>query len=144
MQRQLTKIFVSLFVALIATSSVAILPTNATDKTTNQDVVMNFMKNILPIDLSQYTINIISGDVLQGFPLGDNNRQIHDILYGLISENSEVHISFSFEKGIMTSCLISELKGQKYPQHPVYANTLDAGWLFLKNTKPILKLTQAT
>jgi hypothetical protein len=49
----------------------------------------------------------------------------------LTSENSKLHISFVFEKGIMTSCGLYELEGQAITNKQ-YANPRDAAKVFLE------------
>ncbi len=131
MKKQLIKIIAPLFALLIITSLI-VFPAPVTAKaTTDQEKATDFMKKMLPVDLSKYTINIRSDSTLEGFPLGDSNRKIHNILYELTSENSKVHIGFAFEKGVMTSCFLSELEGQAITNKQ-YTNALDAARDFLE------------
>ncbi|MCL2287583.1 MAG: hypothetical protein FWC33_00125 [Candidatus Bathyarchaeota archaeon] len=130
MKKHLTKIIAPLLSLLIVTSLVA-LPSPVVGQTSTQKKAMDFMENMLQIDLSKYTINIISDATLGGIPLTNGNRKIHDILYELTSENSKLHVAFVFEKDIMTSCGLYELEGKTITKHQ-YTNPFDAAKDFLE------------
>jgi hypothetical protein len=139
MKKCLTKIFTTLFAVLIITSLGVFSTNTVSGQTTDQTKAIDFMENILPVDLSKYSINTISDAILDGFPLADNNRKIHDILYELTSENSKLHISFAFEKGVLRTCFITALEGQVITNSR-YTDTLDAVKAFLEKYQTYTKI----
>jgi hypothetical protein len=97
-----------------------------------QEKAMDFMKKMLPVDLSKYSINLRSNSIMYGVPLAkDDNRIIINILYELNSTDSYLHIGFAFEKGIMTSCEITPIEGQIITNRQ-YDNSLIAAKDFLE------------
>jgi hypothetical protein len=78
-----------------------------------QDKAMDFMKNMLPVDLSKYSINIRSNSIMNGVPTAkDDNRIIINVLYELKTTDSYLQIGFAFEKGVMTSCFLTPIEGK--------------------------------
>lgn len=78
-----------------------------------QDKAMDFMKNMLPVDLSKYSITVRSNSIMNGVPTAkDDNRIITNILYELKSTDSYLQIGFAFEKDVMTSCEITPIEGK--------------------------------
>jgi len=105
-----------------------------------QDIAMDFMKTVLPIDLSKYSINIRSNSIMYGVPLAkDDNRIIINILYELKSTDSYLQIGFAFEKGIMTSCQISSIEGTVITNRQ-YDNSLVAAKDFLGRYQTYTKI----
>jgi hypothetical protein len=105
-----------------------------------QDKAMDFMQNMLPIDLSKYSINLISNSIMYGVPTAKNdNRIIIDILYHLNSTDNDLEIGFAFEKGIMTSCGINSLRGQVIVNKQ-YTNSLVATRDFLERYQEYTKI----
>jgi len=133
MKKRLISFFVPLFVVLLVASFFGSnigqvisqdnfsppTPANPTsapslvpDQIVAQDKAMDFMKNMIPVDLSKYTISIKSNSIMYGVPLANDDRIIINILYKLTSPDSDLEIGFAFEKGIMTSCGVYPLRGQ--------------------------------
>jgi hypothetical protein len=105
-----------------------------------QEKAMGFLKNMLPIDLQKYSINLRSNSIMYGVPLAkDDNRVIINILYELNSTDSYLHIGFAFEKGIMTSCEITPIEGQIITNRQ-YDNSLIAAKDFLERYQAYTKI----
>lgn len=114
--------------------------TPVTGQTINQDKALAFMENMLPVDLSRYSINLVNDSTMYGVPLAkDDNRIINNLLYELTSKDSNLHISFTFEKDVMTACQITPLQGQIITNKQ-YANPLDAAKDFLERYQVYTKI----
>ena len=90
---------------LIATSLIGVFPATAANQPT--DKYTAFMENVLSVDIAKYDIELTSNftnDIL--------GRKITYMRYELISEQSNLGIIFSIEKGIITSCSVSLLDGK--------------------------------
>jgi len=111
MKKHLTKNCVLLLAVLIACSFFGTNSTPVSGQTTDQDKAMAFMENVLPIDLSKYTLTLLN-DFTQGEEHFTNGREIHNLRYGLTSTNSGLQISFTFEHGAMSACNLYVLSGQ--------------------------------
>ncbi|MCL2134131.1 MAG: hypothetical protein FWH37_01030 [Candidatus Bathyarchaeota archaeon] len=106
MDKQLTKILVSILVTLLFTSFITISSTVA-DRTINQEKALDFMENVLSIDLSKYDIDIIMDSTRDSsIRRDDDNRKINDMRYELKTENSNVRINFCFENDIFENYFI--------------------------------------
>jgi len=140
MKKYLTKLFTPLLVVLLVTPFFGAFLTPVTGQTINQDKALAFMENMLPVDLSRYSINLVNDSTMYGVPLAkDDNRIINNLLYELTSKDSNLHISFTFEKDVMTSCQITPLQGQIITNKQ-YANPLDAAKDFLERYQVYTKI----
>jgi hypothetical protein len=142
MKKHLIKLFAPLLVVLLAASFFGAFSAPVAGQTNTpplepsqivaQDKAMDFMKNVLPVDLSKYTINLRSNSIMYGVPLAkDDNRIIINILFELNSTDSYLHIGFAFEKDTMTSCQINSIEGQVITTRQ-YDNPLVAAKDFLE------------
>jgi hypothetical protein len=105
-----------------------------------QDKAMDFMKNMLPVDLSKYSINLRSNSIMHGVPTAnDDNRTIINIGYELNSKDSYLQIGFTFEKDVLTSCEITPIEG-KVIANRQYDNPLVAVTDFLERYQTYTKL----
>jgi hypothetical protein len=105
-----------------------------------QDKAMDFMKNMLPVDLSKYSITIKSNSIMHEVPTAkDDNRIIINILYELKSTDSYLQIGFAFEKDALTSCEITPIEG-KVIATTQYDNPLAAAKDFLERYQTYTKL----
>ncbi|MCL2135113.1 MAG: hypothetical protein FWH37_06125 [Candidatus Bathyarchaeota archaeon] len=112
MKNWLVKKFAILLVLLIVTSVTIFSNVTVADQV-SQEKTMNFMEQVLPIDLSKYTINLKTDITRDGTPpLFDDNRKVTDMLYELRSESSSVDITFSVENGAITYCHSYPIEGQ--------------------------------
>lgn len=132
-QKKLTKFFVPLLVVLMVTSffgTISVLVTGQTTATQDntlvptpkqesstqlldagqtalaQDKAMNFIKNVMSVDLSKYTIELKNSDIMDGVPLGNDNRKITTLRYALTpsegkDEKDVISVSFIFEKDVL-------------------------------------------
>lgn len=132
-QKKLTKIFVSLLIVLIATSffvTTSALVTGQTTATQNdtlvpipkkesntqpfdasqtvavQDKAMNFMMNVMSVDLSKYAIELKNSDIMDGVPVANDDRKITTLRYALTplegnDEKEVISVSFIFEKDVL-------------------------------------------
>ena len=165
MKKHLMKIFAPLFVVLLASSFFGAFSAPVAGQTTvtdnlatpepptgtnilslepsqivAQDKAMDFMKKMLPVDLSEYTIKIKSNSIMRGLPLAeDDNRIIINILYELTSKDSYLHIGFTFEKDSMTACEITPIEGQVITNRQ-YDNPLVAAKDFLERYQAYTKI----
>ncbi len=132
MKKHLTKIFAVLFAALIATSLSVIPAPVVGQTTTTQEKAMDFIENMLPIDLAKYDIKL-ANDFIDEHTLhnGDIFRKQNHLRYELTAENRELSIIFVFERGIMTSCSLSTIEGQIIT-NTQYKNPVDATKAFLE------------
>jgi len=132
-------IVISLIIMMLIATSLA-FPTLVSAQTASaQERAMHFVENMLPIDLSKYTITLISDFTMDGVPLTNINRNMQFILYELTSADSDLNVRFSFEKGIMTSCGITSLRGQIIVTKQ-YANPLVAAKDFLEKYQSYTKI----
>lgn len=136
MKKQLIKIFVSLLVALIATSLAGVFPARAADQTT--DKYIDFMENVLSVDISKYTITLEVNSTLDSLP-SNVNRTINNLRYELTSEQSRLDITFMVEKGVIESCGIYPLRGEVLTTKQ-YSSQLDAVKGFLERYQTYTKL----
>jgi hypothetical protein len=138
MKKRLTKIVVPLLVFVLVASFGVFPPVVASQ--TNQEKATDFMKNMLQIDLSKYTIELTVDSGMEGAPPSKDNRQTNTLAYELISDDNTVHILFSFEKDIMTLCSMYALEGKQVITLKQYDNPLDAAKDFLKRYQEYTKV----
>lgn len=130
----------AILIASLLVASLAVFPTAAFAEQTNQDKTMDFMEQVLPIDLSKYTINLKADSSLKDTPLpSDNNKKSDNLLYELSSENSKLQISFKIEKGIISYCNVNPVNGQAITNKQ-YSNMYDAVTDFLKTYQTYTKI----
>jgi len=131
-KKQFMKIIAPLLALLIAASLVGVFPAQVTAQTsTAQEETMYFMENLLPIDLSQYTIKLLNESTMVGIPLGDINRNMTTVRYQLTSEESTLTVTFIVEHDTVWSCNVYTIEGKAVPSKQ-YPNQLDAVAGFLE------------
>ncbi len=131
MKKHLTKIFAVLFAVLIATS-LSVLPTPVIGQTTTaQEKAIDFIENMLPIDLSKYNIKLVNDYTTEDVLSNGVTRKQNSVTYELTAENRELRISFVFERGSMTLCFLSTVEGQVIT-NTQYNNPVDATKAFLE------------
>jgi hypothetical protein len=131
MKKQFMKIIAPLL-ALLIVASLGVFPASVTAQTsTAQEKTMYFMENLLPIDLSQYTITLQHESTMAGIPIGDINRNITTVEYQLTSEESNLTISFLVEHDTVYSCNVYTIEGEVIPSEQ-YSSLLDAVVGFLE------------
>ncbi|MCL2291490.1 MAG: hypothetical protein FWC30_00215 [Candidatus Bathyarchaeota archaeon] len=140
MKTQFIKIFTTMFALLIATSLVisSASVTAQTTITNDQEKAMNFMENMLPIDLSKYTITLKNEYTMDELALG-NNRKINSLTYQLKSEKSIVEVNFLVEKNTISLCSIAPIEGEVIYSKQ-YRNPLDAVKAFLEKYQTYTKI----
>jgi len=134
----MNKVFTTLLVALIVTSLEA-FPAVYAQQTTAQDKAMDFIENVLSVDLSKYTISLKHDSTLDGVPLAKDNRTINTLLYTLSSKDSKIDINFIIEKGIIVQCNILP-KYEQIITDKQYTNLLDAVKDFLERYQTHTKI----
>ncbi|MCL2287591.1 MAG: hypothetical protein FWC33_00165 [Candidatus Bathyarchaeota archaeon] len=144
MKKQFIKIIAPLLALLIVTSLAAFPAPVIAQSTTNQEKTMYFMENMLPIDLSKYTITLQNEYVIDGIPalsetVHSINRKITSITYQLNSEESELTVSFLIEKGVIWSCTIYTIEGQVIASNQ-YSSQLVAIKTFLEKYQTYAKI----
>ncbi|MCL2134057.1 MAG: hypothetical protein FWH37_00635 [Candidatus Bathyarchaeota archaeon] len=106
-------------------------PLNPNQTTTAQEEAVNIIQNVMQLDLSKYNLNLKINSIMDGIPLSNIDRKITNLLYALTpnegngNENSALEVSFSFEKDVLTSYLITPLDSQVITTTN-YANRHDA------------------
>jgi len=138
MKKCLTKIFVPLMALLIITS-LGIFPVTVAEQT-SQEKAIDFMNQVLPIDLSKYDINLKSDRTRDGTPpLFDDNRKVNDLYYMLYSESSTVSAMFTVENGVLYSANLNPTMGQIITSKQ-YTSLYDAVADFLKTYQTYTKI----
>jgi hypothetical protein len=127
----------SWLLCLIAVSLVGVFPATAADKTT--DEYTDFMENVLSVDVSKYNIKLASNFKDDHTNLLDVNRKITSLKYELTSEQSKLDITFSIEKGVISSCGVYSLRGEVITTKQ-YSSQLDAVNGFLERYQTYTKL----
>jgi hypothetical protein len=82
-------------------------PLDAGDTVAAQDKAVNFIENVLLVDLSKYAIELKNSDIMEGIPLANDNRTITTLIYALTpldgnDEKDVISVSFTFEKDVLT------------------------------------------
>ena len=116
MKQQLAKISVTLVIVLIATSLGAFPATYALQPAA-QDQTRAFIENVLPVDLSKYTITLTKHTTDNGPPIAGVtgqpiNRVIDSLRYSLDSDESTLRVSCLVQNNVLLSCHIYVDKGQ--------------------------------
>ncbi|MDR2720278.1 MAG: hypothetical protein LBC03_05705 [Nitrososphaerota archaeon] len=138
MKKQLIKTFTPLLIILIATS-LMVFPTNVSGQNSIQNETMDFMKNVITVDVSKYAITIARDFTLDDPLLSAANRKISHIDYALNSENSNTEIQFTIERGAITACDISPPSTQIISSSKQPNNQLDAVKGFLERYQTYTK-----
>jgi len=139
MKKSLVKSFTPLLILLLITS-IAVFPTTTFADQTNQEKAMDFMEKMLPIELSEYTINLKFDSTLSDIPLPSGyEKKGDDLLYHLNSENSKVYVSLEIVKGIISYCNIQEVEGQAITNKQ-YDSMYDAVTSFLEAYQAYTKI----
>jgi len=133
MKKYVSKIFAALFAVLIATSLSTLPAPVAGQTTTAQENAMDFIENILPIDLSKYNDIKLLNDFIDEHTHHNGTvfRKINDLTYELTAENRELRIDIAFERGIMTYCSLSTVMGSVIT-NAQYGNAVDGARAFLE------------
>jgi hypothetical protein len=139
MSKQLTKIIAPLLALLIITSLVTFYASVTNKTATNQEKTRYFIENILPIDLSKYTLqfqreyNMWEGGIPSFSKTGGTiNRNMTKVQYQLTSEESTFEIHFIIEKDAITGYTVYMKDGQEVILNKQYLNSLDAAKDFLE------------
>ncbi|HEX9861674.1 MAG TPA: hypothetical protein VGB11_00145 [Candidatus Bathyarchaeia archaeon] len=133
MKKLLTKICVSLVIALIATS-LEVLSAAYSAQAAVQDQATAFIENVLPVDLSKYTVTL--------------KNQINDgvtdlLLYTLDSDESTLRATCLFKNNALLSCNLYVDKGQVI-SNKQYVNIVDAAKSVLEKYQTYTKIDSAT
>jgi hypothetical protein len=128
MERRLMKIFTTLLILLIITSLGVFPATTVADKS-GQDKAMDFMKKVLPINTSKYTIHLRIDTAPNGKALFNYN--ITNLQYELSRGESKLYVDFTIENDILTSCCIYPREEQVITKKQ-YTNLLEAVTDFLE------------
>lgn len=119
-----TKFFV-FFVSLLFVFSLVDFPVVVADQAA-QDQAMDFMEQVLPINLSKYTITLRS----------DTTR---DLLYKLSSGNRKLDVTLTIENGIIYACGVYPMEGQAITKKH-YSNLRSAVTDFLETYQAYTKI----
>ena len=139
MKKRLVKIFVPLLALLIVTF-LGVFPAPIVADQASQDKTMDFMEQVLPIDLSKYNINLKTDSTRNGTPpFFDDNRKVTDLYYELSSESSMVYVDFRIEKDTIICCAVYPTEGQAITNKQ-YTNLYDAVTDFLKTYQTYAKI----
>ena len=138
MKKQLTKLFVPILVALLVTTSLVALPTNVSGQNSLKDETMDFIKNVLSVDTSIYTIEYKGEHTFDNMPLTTVDRTITYLDYTLSSKDNDIDISFRVEKGTIAGCDISPIPAQIITTKQ-YNNPLAAAQGFLEKYQTFTK-----
>jgi hypothetical protein len=130
MKKQLTKTCLTVAIVVLA-FLIGALTTAHADQASAQSQALAFIENVLPVDLTKYTINFEKYSTIDG--------KVGDLRYNLSSKVGTIDVTCKVERGILTYCHI-------YPMNvPVisdrhYANILDAVKSFLEKYQTYSKL----
>ncbi|XHH09187.1 MAG: hypothetical protein ACFCUE_00780 [Candidatus Bathyarchaeia archaeon] len=139
MKKHLIRI-VPLLVLLLAVSSLVALPTRAAVQFSIQDETMDFIENVLLVDFSTYSIEMVNNYTLANDDLPSGvDREITYIDYALNSESSNLTITFSIEKDTIVACYISPSPAQIITSKQ-HISQLDAVKAFLERYQTYTKL----
>jgi hypothetical protein len=140
MKKQLTKSFVSMFVLLLIVS-LGIFPSPTVADQTNQNKSIDFMENVMRLDLSKYTVFLSNDIVHEGFPVFDDNKIRNEITYKLSSEKGKLLVGFDFEKDVIIMCGVYHLESlSKIMTNKQYPNLYDAVTDFLETYQAYTKI----
>jgi hypothetical protein len=169
MKKQMTKIIATLFAILIVTSLTTFFtpivnqataqdnippptpatgtntsPPNTDQPTADQEKAMYFMENLIPIDLSKYTIQLKNEWTTDKIPslsktAPEIDRKITRLIYQLNSEERKLTINFIIEKGKIVSCNIDPIEGQIITSKQ-YLGLKDAVSDFLEKYQPYTQI----
>ncbi|MDR2719391.1 MAG: hypothetical protein LBC03_01115, partial [Nitrososphaerota archaeon] len=96
-----------------------------------QKKAMGIIQNVMSVDLSKYTIELVINSIMDGVPTAkDDDRKITNLMYALTplegdADNSVVEVCFAFEKDVLTNYFISPVASQVITTTQ-YANRHDA------------------
>jgi len=143
MKKILTKIWMSLIIALIATSLCA-LPATFAEENKAQDQALTFIKNALPFDLSKYNITLTSHSTLDETTLAEfagfsNSRVIDIVKYTLSSKDGTFDVGLNIENNVVRYCKVSEKTGSIITDKQ-YTNLGDAVTSFLEKYQSYTKI----
>lgn len=143
MKKILTKIWMSLIIALIATSLCA-LPATFAEENKAQDQALTFIKNALPFDLSKYNITLTSHSTLDETALAEfagfsNSRVIDTVKYTLSSKDGTFDVGLNIENNVVRYCKVSEKTGSIITDKQ-YTNLGDAVTSFLEKYQSYTKI----
>ncbi|MDR2720575.1 MAG: hypothetical protein LBC03_07225, partial [Nitrososphaerota archaeon] len=73
------------------------------EKNSPQDKAMDFMENVLSIEVSNYSVDLRIDSIYEGSRRVDVNMKANNLQYELSSENSNLRINFNIENDILTT-----------------------------------------
>lgn len=123
----LASLILSTIIIMLATFPVVQTPLNSKEKASDNEKVIAFIKNVLPIDISCYNISLKfrNSEEYQGYP-----REIGQYL--LEAENSTLDIIYTYENNVLWQCSMYITKGSVISDRQ-YPNITDAAtWFLLK------------
>lgn len=115
--------------------SLCILPNVSGTSMNPEDQALSFIKNVVPINLSNYNVALtqhltLTGSSFAGQAGLSENRVIDTVRYTLTSANSAIDIVCQIENSTVTSCNVYVTNGSLATDR-VYSNTTDAAKNFL-------------
>lgn len=129
MEKLLTKICVTLFIALFV-ASLGAFPVTCAANPDAENQAMAFIENVLPVDLSKYNVTLDNHSTDEGPPIAGItgqpiNRVIDNLRYILDSDESTLRVTFAVENNVVSSCHMYVDKGQVISDKQ-YTSLLDA------------------
>jgi len=143
MKKLFTKICMMLAIVLVTNSLGAFLVTYAADSDA-RDQTMGFIENVLPVDLSKYTVTLTKHSTMDGLPIAGIDGQPIDIVmdrvrYTLDSDESTLRVNFHVQNNAVLSCHIYVDNGQVISDRP-YSNLKDAVKCLLEKYQTYTKI----
>ncbi len=93
-----------------------------------KDRALDFIENVLPLDISKYNVTLIQDEVSSPFQPDDPTIEIMD--YVLESSESKLDVSCAFTNDVLTGCILSVANGSVLPVQ-TSSNLIDTARLFL-------------
>lgn len=143
MRKQLTKVFVTTVIVLLATSLGA-FPITYAEQPAAEQQIRAFIENVLPVDLSKYNITLTkhttdSGPPIAGVTGQPISRVIDSLRYTLDSPESTIRVSLLVQNNAVLSCNIYVDKGQVISDRQ-YTSLIDAAKTFLERYQTHTKI----
>ncbi|MFA5365242.1 MAG: hypothetical protein WC325_08695 [Candidatus Bathyarchaeia archaeon] len=123
-----------LMVVVIISVSLGVFPIANAEPTAAQNQAMEFIENVLPVDLSKYNITFLHESTLE---LG--SRKIDNLRYLLDSKESTFEVDFSIQNNVVLSCHVTEKNGSVISDKK-YLNLIDAVTSFLETYQTYTKI----
>jgi len=129
--RKLTKKFnLVAILAIVLTLSFVQVPIGLTSETYSSDKVLDFLRDVVSIDINKYTVTL-NGEISNSPPTLGGLVQIAG-KYTLVSEESKIEVLYKFINNTLTYCLMDVLDGSPQYVQPKFTTVKDNAENFLE------------